>query len=80
MNTTEIGWAPHLISVELIRALILVSIGVGVHAVEEGVAGLEAQFAIEVVAMEVAHEEEAIVLICHFSRSIIIIIIFASQH
>ena len=63
MHATEIRWAPHLISVELIRALVLVAIASGriVDALEKSIASLEAEFAIEVVVVGVSQDEKAIV-------------------
>lgn len=67
LDPAEIGRAPHLVGVELVGALVLVAIGVRVHAVVEGVSRLETQFPIEVVPVEVSHEEEAITRLVHFS-------------
>ena len=46
VHLSEIDWAPHLISVDLVRAPELVPVVSLVHALEEGVARLETELAV----------------------------------
>lgn len=68
VSAAELGRAPHFVGVELVGAAVLVAVASGwvVDAVEKGVAGLEAQLAVEVVPVEVPHEMESIVTLAHF--------------
>ena len=63
VDASEVGGTPHLVGVELVGAAVLVAVASRriVYAVEEGVTRLEAELAVEVVPMEIAHEEEAVV-------------------
>lgn len=64
---SEIRWAPHLIGIELIRASVLIAVLLLVHAVEEGVTSLEAQFTVPWVIVEVTQEGQSIVcVLSHF--------------
>lgn len=68
MDAAEVGGAPHLVGVELVGAAVLVA-GADVRvidALEEGVTGLEAKLAVEVVAVLVSHHGEAVVVQAHY--------------
>lgn len=69
VSPSEIGGTPHLVCVELVWASVLVAVAHGliVHAVEKGVACLETELAVEVVAMRVTHEEEAVITQVHIA-------------
>ena len=67
VDSDEVGRTPHLVGVELVRAAVLVGVFLLVHAVEEGVLGLEAELAVVLVGLEVAHQVEPVVTVVHYS-------------
>lgn len=61
MDSSEVGRAPHLISVKLIRATVFISVFLAVYTFKETIACLETKFAVECICMEVPNVVESIV-------------------
>ena len=58
VNASELGGAPHLVSVELVRASQLVAVGLTINTVVEGVTSFKAQFLVPALLLVVSHSEE----------------------
>jgi len=74
VQSSKIGRAPHLISIKLIRASVLVTVFMSVHTIKKSVFGLETQLTIEFVGMEITNKVEAVVTHVHYYFYIIIIL------
>ena len=69
VHAAEVHRAPHFVGVELVRAPILIAVSYTrvINTGEEGVTGLETKFAVEDVAVGVAHQVEPVVADVHIS-------------
>jgi len=65
MYSSELGWAPHLIGVELVGAPEFVAVLSPLNAVIELFFSLEAEFPVPLVALEVAHHVHSLVTDVH---------------
>ncbi len=54
MDSSEVRWTPHLISIQLVRTSVLVPILSLVNTFEECVSGFEAEFLVPSIVVEVA--------------------------